>query len=80
MMCAGSFVGCCAEDLRGPVLLQLPALRLHGVQAVEDGAGESHLHEQNVPPLLRPGLAHGSRRGVFSVQTSEGKVEVDGST
>ena len=80
MMCAGSVVGCCAEDLRGPVLLQLPALRLHGVQAVEDGAGEPHLHEQDVPPLLRAGLAHGSRRGVFSVQTSEGKVEMDGST
>ena len=73
-------MGCRAEDLRGPVLLQLPALRLHGVQAVEDGAGESHLHEQDVPPLLRPGLAHRSRRGVFSVQTSKGKVEVDGST
>ena len=80
MMCAGSVVGCRADDVRGPVLLQLPALRLHGVQAVEDGAGESHLHEQDVPPLLRPGLAHGSRRGVFSVQTSEGKVEMDGST
>ena len=80
MMCEGSFVGCRADNLRGPVLLQLPALRLHGVQAVEDGAGEPHLHEQDVPPLLRPGLAHGSRRGVFSVQTSEGKVEVDGST
>ena len=79
-MCAGSVVGCRAEDLRGPVLLQLPALRLHGVQAVEDGAGEPHLHEQDVPPLLRAGLAHGSRRGVFSVQTSEGKVEVDCST
>ena len=73
-------MGCRADDVRGPVLLQLPALRLHGVQAVEDGAGESHLHEQNVPPLLRPGLAHRSRRGVFSVQTSEGKVEVDCST
>ena len=80
MMCAGSFVGCRAEDLRGPVLLQLPALRLHGVQAVEDGAGEPHLHEQDVPPLLRAGLAHWSRRGVFPVQTPEGKVEVDGST
>ena len=80
MMCEGSVVGCRAEDLRGPVLLQLPALRLHGVQAVEDGAGEPHLHEQDVPPLLRAGLAHGSRRGVFSVQTSEGKVEMDGST
>ena len=80
MMCAGSVVGCRADDVRGPVLLQLPALRLHGVQAVEDGAGESHLHEQDVPPLLRPGLAHRSRRGVFSVQTSEGKVEMDGST
>ena len=80
MMCEGSVVGCCAEDLRGPVLLQLPALRLHGVQAVEDGAGEPHLHEQDVPPLLRAGLAYGSRRGVFSVQTSEGKVEIDGST
>ena len=80
MMCEGSFVGCRADNLRGPVLLQLPALRLHGVQAVKDGAGEPHLHEQDVPPLLRPGLAHRSRRGVFSVQTSEGKVEMDGST
>ena len=73
-------MACRPDDLRGPVLLQLPALRLHGVQAVEDGAGEPHLHEQDVPPLLRAGLAHGSRRGVFSVQTSEGKVEMDGST
>ena len=80
MMCEGSVVGCRPDYLRGPVLLQLPALRLHGVQAVEDGAGEPHLHEQDVPPLLRAGLAHRSRRGVFSVQTSEGKVEVDGST
>ena len=75
-MSAGSVLGCRTDHLRGPVLLQLPALRLHGVQTGEDGAGESHLHEQDVPPLLRPGLAHGSRRGVFSVQTSEGKVEV----